>query len=507
MKAVRRLLELLVCAFAGYAVAVYAWLAAQRVVYPVEVDFIEGVMLDHVARVAAGQPLYVEPSLHYIPLAYMPLFTVASAGVALLSGGPSFFAMRIVSLVASLLLTGLLAWIVWRETGRLVFAAAAGGVYNLAFGLTGACHDVGRPDSMMLLLTFSGLALLRWSRGAAGALGAAALLSLGFFTKQHSLLFTAGALAFLFFHDRRRLPVFAAAVVTGCLGGYLLLTAWLGEWFRVFTFSIPRGWSEINVARIERYLGAGLFGALACSSAPALLSLAAPDPGTDRRRMLWYWAGLGAVGTGLLATLDKNAYLHVFTPSVVALAVLGPLALDRLLRHLESAAPPSRTAALAVLAVLAGQFVPLVYAPRLHLPRAHAAEAHDALIARIRALPNGALVPYHSWYDREAGGKGSLQFIALDDIERSRGNAILARDPAFLERMFEPLRSGPGRPAIVTDVTLEHSGPLWRRIAPGYALAESLGKISAPLVPLTGNQHSVTYLYMPVEPDSAAGSP
>lgn len=497
----RRLLEVLVCAFALFAIGAYVWLGVHRVGYPVELDFIEGVMLDHVSRAANGQAIYVEPSLQFIPLAYMPLFTVVS-GLVMRITGPGFFAMRIVSFSSSLLLTGLIAFVVLRETRRPVFALAAAGFYTMAFGLTGACYDVGRPDSLMLLLTFSGLALLRYSDGRAGALGAAALLTLGFFTKQHSLLFSFGAIAFLFFHDRRRFVPFTVAIVAGCLGGYLALTAWLGDWFRVFTWSIPRGWSQVNLARIEHYLGAGLFGELACSSAPVLLSLALPDPGSDRRRNLWYWTALAGVGTGLLATLDKSAYLHVFTPTVVALSVLGPVALDRVLRYVESAKPAQRVATAAVLAVVLAQFVPLIYPIRMHVPRPHASEAHQALLARLRALPHGAILPYHGWYGREAGGKGSLQFIALDDIERSRGNDILRRDPLFLERMFAPLRSGPGRPAVVTDVPLEHSGPLWRQIAPGYALADSLGEISQALRPLTGNQHSLTYIYLPVEPEA-----
>ena len=34
---------------------------------------------------------------------------------------------------------------------------------------------------------------------------------------------------------------------------------------------------------------------------------------------------------------------------------------------------------------------------------------------------------------------------ALDDIIRSRGNAILRRDPRYLEKLFAPLLAGPVR--------------------------------------------------------------
>ena len=40
-------------------------------------------------------------------------------------------------------------------------------------------------------------------------------------------------------------------LLVGCAGGYALLTAWLGEWFRVYTWSIPRGWSQFAPVRIE----------------------------------------------------------------------------------------------------------------------------------------------------------------------------------------------------------------------------------------------------------------
>ncbi len=504
--ALRRFLEGVVWVLALYAIAAYVWLALHRCVYPVEIDFIEGAMVDHVTRLAHGQALYVQPSLEYIPLAYMPLFSFASSLVMRL-GGSGFFSLRIVSFASSLLLMATMAYVVWRETRRATFAAGAAGIYALAFGLTGACYDVGRPDSMMLMLSLMGLATLRFTRGSVGAIVAALLLTLGFFTKQHSVLFSFGALAWTFFRDRRRFPVFAASIVAGCLGGYVLVTAWLGDWFRVYTWSIPSGWSQVSPSRIEHYLGRGLFGALACSTVPALLSLGLPEEPDEGGKMLWYWTGLAGVGTGMLATLDVNAYLHVFTPTVVAFAVLAPVALDRMHRYFTAQPRVNALAGVTLVAVLAGQFVPLFFGLHQHLPRHGAAEAHRVLLRRLRTFPNGAIVPYHSYYPREAGLKGNLQFIALDDIERSRHNDILRRDPHFLEKMFAPLASGPGRPAIVTDVPLYHTGHLWRGIQSGYALTDSFPTwVTDALRPLTGNQHSITYVYTPVEPPAEAST-
>lgn len=497
----RRALQTIVWAFALFGLASYVWLARQRIGYPLELDFIEGVMMDHIARLAHGQPIYVEPTLRFIPLAYMPFFSVVAAAVTHVMG-VGFAAPRLVSFVSTLFTAGLIAGIVKRETRRTTLAVGAAGVYATAFAVTGACYDVARPDSLMLLITFSGLAVLRYTRGVRGALVAAALLTLGFFTKQHAVLFCFGALAYLFFHERRRFLPFLVAIVAGCGGGYFVLDAWLGDWFRMFTWSIPRGWSTFNRFRVEHYVGGGVLGMLACSTVPALLSLAVPDPEAEKGRALWYWTGLAAVGTGLLATLDPSAYLHVFTPTVVALSILGPIALDRIGRRLDATSGDAAGhAGTLVLVVLAAQFLPLAYSIGLHRPRPHAAAAHAELIQRLRALQGHELVPYHGWYSTQAGGSSSLQFIALDDIVRSHGNPILRRDPEYLDKMFRPLVSGPGRPAIFFDYRLEHSGHLWQMIEPGYRLADSLDEeMSSALRPLTGNQHSITYIYVPREP-------
>ena len=77
----------------------------------------------------------------------------------------------------------------------------------MGFGLTGSCYDVARPDSLMLFLALSGLVLLRFTAGTAGALGSAVLLSLAFFTKQHAAWFVLAALVHLMLNERRRLTL------------------------------------------------------------------------------------------------------------------------------------------------------------------------------------------------------------------------------------------------------------------------------------------------------------
>ena len=60
-------------------IAVFLLLVSRRVPYAGELDYIEGAILDHVVRLAQGQPIFVEPSLEFVPLAYMPGFAFVSS--------------------------------------------------------------------------------------------------------------------------------------------------------------------------------------------------------------------------------------------------------------------------------------------------------------------------------------------------------------------------------------------------------------------------------------------
>ena len=501
---VRLLARVAVWGLALVAIASYVMLGWKRLHYPLELDCIEGVILDHVVRLAHGQPIYVAPSLEFIPLAYMPLFVTVSSFLARI-WAPALWEPRLVSFVSSLLVTGLIAGVVLAETRRATMAVAGAGIYAMGYGFVGGSYDIARPDSFMLLLAFSGLAVLRATRGIPGAIVSALLLSLAFFAKQHAMLFAWGAVLHLLVTDRRRAVPFMIALVVGTSGVYWLISMWLGPWFRFYTYEVPKGWSEFSHGRLVAYLGDGLFGQMAAMSIPCVLALGSGERPWRSPSGLWMWTGLAGLGTGVLATLDPWAYRHVFTPTIVALAILGPISLDRLARQLEAGTSAGRGLGTAVAYwVLALQFLPLLYPVRSQMPRPGASEAHAELLARVKALPGPVMIPYHPFFAWQAGEHSGLDMIALDDIGRAHGNSYLRRDPHALERMFAPLRSGPGRPSLVTDLPLDRMGPLWVAIAPGYALRESFPEeFSNTLRPVTGNRRTPTYVYVPVESAAA----
>ena len=506
-KAIGRGFEIALLGLAFLAIAGVAVPGLLRVMSPFEFGVGDGLMLDHILRVAHGQPLYVEPSLSFISLAYMPLYVYVVAPLVWLFG-PHFWPGRLVSLLASLGTAYLMMRVIRRETGSVTLGVAGAGLYLIGQGFTKGSYDSIRPDPLMLFLVIAGLATLRFSRGIPGAIGAAALLSAAFFTKQHALCFAGVALLHLLFSDRRRLPAFALTLVVGCGGVFLLLTRVLGPWFSFYVYDVPSHWSHLSRGRIFTYLGSELIGRFGALSIPAVLSLMLPERPWKGASGLWWWVGLGGAATGVLATLDPYAFVHTLMPTLAAFAVLGPIALHRLAKPFAAEDGPAPGMAVTC-AVLILAFVPLLYPVRAMVPPRRNHSDFEAFERQLRGIPGPLMIPSHGFFAWSAGKGTSLHTLPLDDIVRARGNRLLKRDPEFFERMFARLRSGPGRPVIIADTTLEHcadaSTKLWASLGGSYRETRRLDAAANIVRPAGGYRGTPSIVYEPIEPAAGAG--
>ncbi len=487
------------------SIAAFFAIAAVRLPCPIELGNGEGMLLDNAIRIAQGKPLYVAPSLEFIPFVYMPLFSALVAPLVRIFG-PALWEGRLVDLIGIAGFVAVVLVVVRRETRSWALALGGGGLFLMGQGLTHGAYDVVRPDSIMLMLVFAGLAVLRFTSTARGAVIAALLAALGFFDKQHGILFGLAAVPWLALQDRRRFVPYTATFLAATAGGYGLLTFWLGKWFPFYTWDVPSHWSQFSRERVLFYVGDVLLGKLGALVIPSVLAAAVMRGRRDEPGSLWAWAALAGVGTGLMATLDAYAYYHTLMPTIAALCVFGPVALDRLARRLDPE-PGSRAAAVAAV-VLALQFVPLLYPMRTLLPRPGAEATRRDFVARLRALPGRVLLPYHGYYLTAAGKGMSVAVLPLDDVIRARGNRLLREDPRYFDRLFDTLRRGPGRPVVVNDSvfakTGEASTPLWASLDSSYRRAGDLGDLVERLRPLAGNRNAPTWIYVPAESLAAA---
>ena len=500
-----RLLRFTLWTLAALAALTFVGIGLMRLRYPLEIDFVEGVMMDHVVRLVQGRPIYIAPSLEFVPLAYMPAFTALTAVLAHFFG-PAFWEGRLISLVSSLGTAALCFTIVRAETRSSTFAAASAGLFLMGFGAAAGGHyDVVRPDPLMWFLSLSGLALLRFGQGKASAIVSGLLLGVAFLVKQHALLFGVGALVHMAWNDRRRFVPYAASLALVAGGGYGLLTLWLGPWFPFYTWEVPSHWSELSPVRILRYLGPGLMGMLGGLVVPAAISLALPERPWRGRSGVWMWMALAGIGTGLLATLDPTAWKHTFIPTLLAMVVIGPISIHRIMSLFTDGASPARAHSRAVaFAMLSFQFVPLIYSVRSQMPHRHAEEARRELDARIRSAKGTVMVPYHGFYAWVAGRGTSAHILALGDVLRAHHNSLVKRDPGYFDRMFEPLTSGALGATIITDTLLTGSGSPWEDLDRRYRISSEMDDVSLALRPVTGYQVSPRYVYVPREVERAA---
>lgn len=485
--------------------ATFVVVALRRMPNAIENGNLEGALMDQVARIARGQPLYVAPSLGFTPFAYMPLyFTITGLLARIL--GVDFWVGRLVSTLAATGLAALMFGIVKRETGSRLLGLASGAIFLWGQGVLAGGYDLVRSDPLMLCFAFSGLATLRFGRGRWSAVAAGLLVAAAFFTKQHGLLFGLAVLPWLWRCDRPRLLPFALSLALGAGLTFALLRLWLGPWFVFYVYDVPSHWSQFGRVRTLDFVRLRLLGQFSPLTLAMILGPARRARPWDEPVSFWWWAALGGIGCGALAMLDPYAYFHVLMPVLAGLAVVGPIAVHRLLLD-DPGLPAGRGWSLAS-AVLLCEFVLLLYHPTMgHLPHGDGRAARAEWVRRLHAAPGGVLMPYHGFYTSLAGKGESIGLLPIDDILRSKGNSLLARDPGAIERLFDPLRRGPGRPWIVTDVPLdsirERSGPLWASVRPGYRLAQVLPDSAPSLRALEGFASTPRFVYVPVEPDSA----
>lgn len=423
-----RLGRVLVAVVLGAPIAGYLWVAAHRLGYPYELDWMEGGSVALAARVAAGHSLYAAPSLAYVGWTYPPLYYWVAAAVAKVIG-IGFLPLRLVSLGASLTAMATLAGMVGRETRDRLAALAAAGLFALTFQISGDWFDTGRVDSLFVALTLLALAWGRWARTVRGGIGLGALAFLACFTKQTALVALLPALLCVAVaRPRVGIPALVTLLGLGASSTLGLNTASHG-WYRYYVFSELAGqpWEQTvwvgfwvsDIWQREWPLVVLVLGAAATlwRRARGRVELRSPA-------VYHVAAAAGLIVSAWLSRLHTGGYANVLMPAYAATALLAGLAFGALTHR---ARPRSSTrggrraiiSALAGLALLA-QVALLGYSPGGQIPTATDRAAGAALIARLRSLPGPVIVLRHPWYATLAGkGDSAAQEEAIHDVLRS----------------------------------------------------------------------------------------
>jgi hypothetical protein len=435
---------------------------ARRLLYPYDLEWMEGGMLAHAARLAEGQSIYPAPSIDFIPYLYTPLYPALLAALGSVFG-LSYALGRAISVAAIVAVCALMVVALRRaaqagpdtepdtetdtetdtepgpnagpgpdagiaRTTRLARwcgAAVAAGFFAATYPWVEGWYDIARADTLFLAMILGGLVLLQrqarrgagW-RGQLGVAGAAALLATSFFCKQTGVLYVAIGGALLLAWNWRRVPAYVLTAGAIGLGGTALLTRATDGWFWTYAYEVHQA-HDFNIDRFYKSF-VNILGRFPVMTAAVVLGLVAVGATALARRtrpvaagplLTWTFVFAASCVVGAVAWGTQWAHFNAYMPAMMT----GGLAAGASLPALAGCArawagarvwPQVWRMAAPVLAALLGvQLVLERWSPRPFVPTARDVAAGQALIARLRELRGRGdiYVPYHPWYARMAG--------------------------------------------------------------------------------------------------------
>jgi hypothetical protein len=413
--------------------AVFLYLAARRMRYPYELEWIEGGFADQVGRILAGRSVYGPPSIGFTPFLYTPLFFYLSAAAAKLVGA-GFLPLRLVSALSALAAMAGTFAIVYRRNRNIVAGILAAGLLAASYRITGAWLDIGRVDSLAVALLVMFCLALPSSPDRGRLLTAGLLAGLMVLTKQSMLIAIAPFFAVHVLQYRSRALWMAAGFLLPVCLVTLLLNSASGGWFTFYTIELlgqQAEWlsQDVIVGFWKTDILRHYFVSLGFAAAGFYWLF------RERRREFWEWLALlvGALLSSFLPRIKAGGYDNVLLPSVVMIGILLGIGWDRLSKALHNNPSVLRDTAGIVLACAAlYQFYHLRYSPADQLPTARQYQAGSTFLAYLESLPGEAYVPYHTHYAAMAGKQTYAHQAALWDVLRgessNRGKEILIRD-------------------------------------------------------------------------------
>jgi hypothetical protein len=236
----RRSLTLAVAIACAAYIAMLVWCGIARIPYPFEVEWMEGGMLTHAARVREGHPIYGPPSTEFVPFFYTPLYAYVVAWLSKVTGALSFALARSVTFGATLATLALVYLAVAREAGR-AYGVIAAGFYAASYRFAGTFHDLVRPDALALALAFAATYASRHAKTKRAVVLAAALFVAAFFAKQTSAVLAPFAAILIFTRDKRLGLLFALSGTALGIAATILYDRTTQHWFWFYIFQGHQG--------------------------------------------------------------------------------------------------------------------------------------------------------------------------------------------------------------------------------------------------------------------------
>ena len=376
----------------------------QRIAYPFELEWMEGAMLQQVARVLDGGSLYGEPTLTFVPALYMPLYYFVSSAAAAIAG-LDFFALRAVSFSATVLTFMTLFFTAREITGHWLAGVFAAMCYATLFPYSAYWFDLARVDSLwtlLLLCTFSALVSFRVQQQQRWLWISALAWVFAFLTKQASVFLLPFLGLVVWSWGSFRLAFFYALMIVGLTVPVLWqLQQQLGERFLFYTLQMAST-HGVTVFGFQRFFASLIFDAIGFFCvAGSFLYVAS---GSWRDKLGWLWMFVGFITVSMISRAYAGAFFNVLMPMFVAFALLAGCAFYLWGQQL------GRRWQRTVMAALISVWLPInMYHANLfnhveaQVPSESSWRASDDLLKKIKATSGDVCVFSHGYLAYKAG--------------------------------------------------------------------------------------------------------
>ena len=408
--------RLAVTLLAAGLIAFFYYIAIHRFRFPLQLEWIEGAVLDMVRRAANHQPIYAAPNRTYVALIYTPVYIYVSAWLSRLVG-VNLVALRVVSILAT---TGCFIAIfsyVKRFTRDNFSALLACGLFAALYAQCEAWYDLGRVD--MLYLFFLLLAIDAAQRGL--PIWSAIAFTLAFQTKQSAAVIAIFVLAHEIHRPKKLIEGLGTFALAAGLSSWWFNHETKG-WYRYYTVFLPshHSWMMSKAVTYMLHdliipLGIALL-LIIVASIPVLLHK------TYDRRQLYFYV-FSTVGI-LLSTLSSRLHLggsaNVDLPLYAGVCILFGLSISTILSWGGKLQSPTAEALQAAIVVACGvQLIQLFHSPREFIPKqpqfAYAAKIEE----NLRSM-HGEIFVFHNVVDSGSIGDRRLaNWMAVWDVLRA----------------------------------------------------------------------------------------
>ncbi len=422
-------------AFIGVVLA----LSIMRLMYPYEIEWMEGAMLDHVVRILAGKPIYSAPTIDFVPWLYPPLYYYAVAGAAKVVG-IGFFAGRIVSFVSTLITAGLMGWMVQRITKNRIFAFLTISLYFATYHATGYYFDIVRNDAFFTMIIVSIVFLTMRLRMRSNPVLIAICFVLAFETRQQAVFFIPPLALWFWLQEKKHGYVFLLGVTLWTWFNFYQLNISTHGWAWFYMFAIPGAKrADFSIVRMFDAFPHFALGPFAASTvAMTILPFLFKKGGGGWLRSffmsdtgLLIMMSLAALAAGAVSLGNEGGDRNVMMPFAAFTLPLLPIALHEMMNARPAFA---RYVYLAFLF----QFVALYFNPlsgKMVIASARQRAGGDEFIRKLRTIPGEVYIPYHGYIARQAGKASHAQLLATIDVLRVH-DTTSARLQADLDSAF-----------------------------------------------------------------------